>query len=287
MTVHHGGITSTGLPPGTASTAPRTEEPVSVSLVRPTSGPDPLRVLLLHGLCSSAAVWDAYVGLAAERCEVWVAELPWRGTGTAGWTDRPVEDWVEESIAAVPGGPDVVIAHSFGTSTVLTWLDRRCTDAGEIVVADGRTLRGVVLVSPLYRAQTRDFDWQCLEYYLNNFVRIVTDGMHARGGRRHSSANQVAIALKVRDLIGPYGWMRFFETYLRMPHVRTERLRVPFLVIGGDADFIACPSDAKALGESVPDASVHILPGGEHFPMLTSPGHFADLVNDFVRALDA
>ncbi|MGW6283458.1 alpha/beta fold hydrolase [Streptomyces sp. NPDC055107] len=267
--------------PRPTATAPRPEQPVSVRLVRAASAPRPIRLLLLHGLCSSAAVWDRYLDLAHERYEVWVAELPWRGTGMTGWTDRPVEDWVEEAVSAVPGAPDIVIAHSFGTSSVLSWLDRRSADPAR----GGRDPRAVVLVSPLYRARADNFDWQSMEYYLNNFVRILTDGMNARGGR-HSAKRQQAVALKVRDFIGPYGWIRFFETYLRMPHIRTDRLWMPFLVIGGAEDFVAFPSDAEALGASVPDASVHILPS-EHFPMVSSPQLFAQLVNDFIQDLDA
>ncbi|MCJ1680075.1 alpha/beta hydrolase [Streptomyces sp. APSN-46.1] len=268
-------------------TAPPAERPVTVRLVREATVPHPRRVLLLHGLCSSGAVWDPYVALADERCELWAAELPWRGTGVAGWTSRPVEDWVEEAVALVPDGPDVLVAHSFGTSTVLSWLDRRGDRDGGTDAADTRGPRGVVLVSPLYRAETHDFDWQSIEYYLNNFVRILTDGMRASMSRKLPARHERDIALKVRDYMGPYGWIHFFGTYLRMPYVRTERLRMPFLVVCGDEDRVAHPADAEAFAKAVPDASVHLLPGSEHFPMVTSPALFADLVNTFVRALDA
>ncbi|MEU7647513.1 alpha/beta fold hydrolase [Streptomyces huasconensis] len=267
--------------------APPAERPVTVRRVREATAADPRRMLLLHGLCSSGAVWDPYVALADEGCEVWAAELPWRGTGVAGWTSRPVEDWVEEAVALVPGGPDVLVAHSFGTSAVLSWLDRRADRDGDSAAAGIRGPRGVVLVSPLYRAETRDFDWQSIEYYLNGFVRILTDGMRASMSRELPARHERDIALKVRDYIGPYGWMHFFGTYLRMPSVRTERLRMPFLVVCGDEDRVARPTDAEAFAEAVPDASVHLLPGNEHFPMVTSPALFADLVHTFVRALDA
>ncbi|MFJ2847512.1 alpha/beta fold hydrolase [Streptomyces sp. SID4946] len=254
------------------------EPPVTVRLVRAATGPDPLRVLLVHGLCSSASVWDPYIALADERCELWAAELPWRGTGVEGWTARPVEDWVEVAVAMMPGRPDVVVAHSFGTSAALSWLDR---------AHNAPDLRAVVLVSPLYRSHTHSFDWLSIEYYLNNFVHILTEGMRAHSGRQVSEERRQAIAYKIRDCIGPYGWIRFFETYLRMPHVRTERMRMPFLVIGGAEDLVAFPSDARALGTAVQDASVHILPDSSHFPMASAPEAFADLVNAFLTERSA
>ncbi|UFR03542.1 alpha/beta hydrolase [Streptomyces sp. Go40/10] len=254
------------------------EPPVTVTLVRAATGPDPLRVLLLHGLCSGASVWDPYLARADERCELWAAELPWRGAGVEGWTARPVEDWVEDAVAMMPGRPDVVVAHSFGTCAALSWLDS--THGADAP-------RAVVLVSPLYRSGTQSFDWSSIEYYLNNFLQILIEGMRARSGRQLSEERRQAIAYKIRDCIGPYGWMRFFETYLRMPHVRTDRLRMPFLVIGGAEDLVAFPSDATAFGSAVEDASVHILPDTSHFPMTSAPETFADLVNAYLTERSA
>ncbi|MFI0909838.1 alpha/beta fold hydrolase [Streptomyces abikoensis] len=261
--------------------------PVGVRCVRQASAPDPLRVLLLHGLCSGADVWDAFVPLADPRCEIWAAELPWRGTGIKGWTTRPVEEWVDKAVEAVPGGPDVLVAHSFGTNCALTWLDRDATGTGGSSAAGARPLRGVVLVSPLYRAVPEDFDWETIAYYFNNFDRILVAGMQARLGRRLAEEHQQAIALKVRDFMGPYGWLRFFDTYLRMPAVRTERLEMPFLVVGGASDRVAFPSDAEALARTLPDASVRILPHTEHFPMVSSAKSFAEVTNAFLHDLPA
>ncbi|MEV0696811.1 alpha/beta fold hydrolase [Saccharopolyspora sp. NPDC050389] len=264
-------------------------KPVTVRCARTAEVPDdPIRVLLVHGLGSNAAIWDAFVALADPRCELWVAELPWRGTGIAGWTSQPVEEWIDQAVAQLPSGPDVVVAHSFGTNAVLSWLDRQDTGPSGRIAVGEREMRGVVLVSPLYRAEQEDFDWDSIGYYLHNFDQILAAGMRVRpGSRRLSPEQRLAIAVKVRDLIGPYGWIRFLDTYLRMPEVRTERLLMPFLVIGGESDSIAFPADSEALGKALPDASVHILPGSEHFPMVASAESFADLANTFLRTLSA
>lgn len=265
------------------------QEPVTVRCARKaTAAEDSIRLLLVHGLCSNAAVWDSFVAAADPRCELWVAELPWRGTGIAGWTSLPVERWIDQAVARVPGGPDVVVAHSFGTNAVLSWLDGQDTSSAGRILAGGRELRGVVLVSPLYRAEPDDFDWDSIEYYLYNVDQILATGMRARpDGRRLAPELRMTIAAKVRDLIGPQGWIRFLDTYLRMPSVRTERLRLPFLVVGSESDTVASPADSRALGKVLPDASVHILPDGEHFPMVASCEVFADVANTFFRTLPA
>ncbi|CDR15616.1 alpha/beta fold hydrolase [Streptomyces iranensis] len=254
------------------------QQPVIVRCARRALAPDPLRVLLLHGLCSNAGVWDPFVPLADPRCELWTADLPWRGTGVHGWTGLPVETWAGRAVAAVPGGPDVVIAHSFGTSAALTWLDRWSSGG-----ADTRGPSAVVLVSPLYRATAEEFDWNSLAYYVNNFDRILIEGMHMGPSRRLPAERRHTIAMKIRDLVSPYGWFQFFGTYLRMPQMRTERMTMPFLLVSGGEDMVAAPSDAEGLAKSLPDASVHVLPCHGHFPMVTAAEEFADLTNTFLR----
>ncbi|MGP3973973.1 alpha/beta fold hydrolase [Streptomyces sp. 8N114] len=273
--------------PRTTDTTEAAAEPVLVRFARPATAPDPVRVLLVHGLCSSSAVWSPFVARADPRCELWEADMPWRGTGVRNWTLRSVEEWVDLAVSRVPGGVDVLMAHSFGTSTVLSWLDQQITGPQDALVANGRKLRGIVLVSPLYRAAPDDFDWESIAYYLNNFDRILATGMRAHRRTPGISEHQLAVAIKVRDFIGPYSWIRFFDTYLRMPQIRTRQMPMPFLIVGGEQDFVAFPTDARALGESLPDASVHILPRNEHFPMVASAESFAGLTNTFLRSLPA
>jgi pimeloyl-ACP methyl ester carboxylesterase len=261
------------------------ERPVVVRRVRRGAGPDPLRVLLLHGLCGSAAIWDQFLRLADAGCELWAADLPWRGTGVAGWADRPVEDWLAQAVADLPGGADVLMAHSFGTNAVLRWLDRQTPAPDGRFLVGGRPLRGLVLVSPLYRADPADFDWEWIAYYVDKLDRIIAEGLRMGTGRALPAEKLRTVALKVRDLVGPHGWIRFFDTYLRMPDVRSERLAMPVLVISGWLDIAAFPADAQALGKALPSATVHILPDSRHYPMITTAETFAGLTNTFLRTL--
>jgi len=260
------------------------QQPVVVRRVRRGAGSDPLRVLLLHGLCGSAVIWNQFRQLADARCELWAADLPWRGTGVPGWPDRPVEEWLAQAVADLPGGADVLMAHSFGTNAVLRWLDRQTPAPDGRFLVGGRPLRGLVLVSPLYRADPADFSWESIAYYVDKLDGIIADGLRM-GGRELPAEKLRTVALKVRDLVGPYGWVRFFDTYLRMPEVRSERLAMPVLVVSGGLDIAAFPADAEALGKALPNATVRVLPDSRHYPMITAAETFAGLANSFLRAL--
>jgi pimeloyl-ACP methyl ester carboxylesterase len=261
------------------------QRPVVVRRVRRGADPDPLRILLLHGLCGSAAIWDQFAGLADAGWELWAADLPWRGTGAAGWPDRPVEEWLAQAVTDLPGGADVLMAHSFGTNAVLRWLDRQSPASDGRFLAGGRRLRGLVLVSPLYRADPADFDWETIAYYVDRFDGILADGLRMSTGRTLPPETLRTVALRVRDLVGPYGWVRFIDTYLRMPEVRVERLAMPVLVVSGGLDTAAFPADAEALGKALPNATVHVLPESRHYPMITAAETFAGLANAFLRTL--
>lgn len=250
------------------------DAPVVVRQVRAALGrvERPIRVLLLHGLASSGASWDAFAPLAADHCELWVAELPWRGEGVPGWAERDdVGGWAADALAGVPGGADVVVAHSFGANVLLAHL-----------VEVAAKPSAVVFVSPFYRPSTADFDWAAIDYYLNDFHRILADGIRVRSGGRLDPDRQETMALKVRERVGAYGWVRFFDTYLRTPRLPLDRIGVPCLVVAGEKDFAAYPADAMALAAALPDARVHVVAGCGHFVMAEQAEGFAALVNQFL-----
>ncbi|MEU6479410.1 alpha/beta fold hydrolase [Streptomyces sp. NPDC047017] len=262
--------------------------PVAVTLRRPGRGDAPLRVLFLHGLAGGAGVWDDYLARAADHGhELWTAELPWRSEEVPDWAVRSPAHWTAQALGGVPGGPDVVVAHSFGAGALLALLDGQGVDPGarapdEVDAFTWHRLRGVVLVSPFYRARPEQFDWETISYYVNDFDRILADGLRVRSGGRITGELRQDMALKVREQVGPYGWTSFFDTYLRTPYLRTERLAGPFLVIGGEADFAAHPADAEALGAALPDASVKVLGDCGHFAMTEQAGVFAELTDSFL-----
>ncbi|GGS36243.1 alpha/beta fold hydrolase [Actinokineospora fastidiosa] len=172
-------------------------------------------------------------------------------------------------------GDLVVVAHSFSANLLLSLLDR----TPELGVG------GIVLVSPFYRAEPEGFEWADIARYLNDFHLIMEDGIRAQGGQRLSPGVRRELALRVRDLVGPYGWTRFFQTYLATPWLRLDRVTTPVLVLSGENDFAALPAEARALAAALPNARARVLPDCGHFLMAERPERFAAEITRFVHSL--
>ncbi|MDX3100839.1 alpha/beta fold hydrolase [Nonomuraea angiospora] len=238
-------------------------------LRRPALSEPAIRVVLLHGLGGGPSTWNSFAALAPPRLELWEADLPWSVGGTREWTHRPDPGrWVDDAIE----GAEVVIAHSFAANLLLESLAR------------GMKISAAVLVAPFYRASPSEFDWATIESYLAGFYTILDHGLRVTSGDRLSPDTRHDMAVKLREQLGPYSWMRFFDAYLRSPLVDTAAVTTPCLVISGHDDRAAPPRDGRALAEVLPRAHFETLAAG-HLPMIEQAHVFAELVGDFVSAL--
>ncbi|MFD0025484.1 alpha/beta fold hydrolase [Streptomyces sp. NPDC058382] len=252
-----------------------------MSVQQHTEGPGP-RVLLLHGLAANDSVWERTLPLLADDCELWTARMPWRTEAIADWGEKPdLMGWLAEALEAVPGGPAVVVAHSMAANVLLDLLDQKYRGGVDAPRRFG--IRSLVLVSPFYRGRAEAFDWDTISYYLNDFHLIMEEGIRVHSGGRFPADLQEAMGRRVRDRVGPYGWFSFFDLYLRTPTLRTDRITLPTLVLGGERDFAAPPQEGVALAGALPDAVSRVLPDCGHFPMFEAAEQFAAAVRDFVN----
>jgi pimeloyl-ACP methyl ester carboxylesterase len=260
-----------------SASRPPDGEPVHVQLLRPASERPALGVGLIHGLEETCDVWAALVPLLPATAEVHAFGLPWDGRHGQdwAWTCEPSR-WIGRALALLPSAPSVLIAHSFGANAMLEHLDARGC-AG---------IRGLVLISPFYRHTHADFDWDTLSYYVNEFHRILEEGIRVRSPRgRRSVEVLTAMGERLRDRIGAHGWLRFFDLFARTPGLDLDALGIPCLVLGGETDVAAWPNDCRALAAALPEATGVILSGCGHFPMLERPDETAALVSRFLARL--
>jgi pimeloyl-ACP methyl ester carboxylesterase len=247
-------------------------------------GTRPARVLLLHGMASGGAVWDAVCARLPDA-QVWVADLPWRGEGVPGWAYRPdTRAWVARALAGT-GGADVVVAHSFAATLLLDLLTARDGQAGRYGV------RGLVLVAPFYRPRPEDFAWDAMAGLAAGFLAVMEDGIRVSAADRGRADPRRAdlhrpMALRLCAAVGPYGWHRVHDLYLRTPFMAVDRVRVPTLVVYGAGDRVTAPAEGEALAGALPAGRLCRIPGSGHHPMVERPDAFVALLRDLLAEVD-
>ncbi len=93
-----------------------------------------------------------------------------------------------------------------------------------------------------------------------------------------SEADLLPIA-RSREALARYGW----QPYMHDPKLkqRLHRIRVPTLVLWGEADRIVAPSYGQAYAAALPSARFELLARAGHFPHLEAPDRFAASVLAF------
>ncbi|MBM0278025.1 alpha/beta fold hydrolase [Micromonospora tarensis] len=237
------------------------------------------RILFLHGLGNSDEVWNAAIARWPDpHAELWSADLPWRLDFPGEWRHgADLTGYLAEATAGVPGTPDVVVAHSFAANLLLEWLT--------VPVRPTGAPAGAVLVSPFYRPSPDAFGWPDLERFPQTFRRVIEAGVAVHSAGRLAPQRLDDVVARVCDIVGPYGWARFLQTYLATPWLRTELVDMPCLVLAGADDFCPPAAESIALAGALPDARLHTFPDGGHFAMVERPDAFAAAVATFCTTL--
>ena len=220
--------------------------------------------------------WDFCADAArhlSSRYRTFSLELPWCGTRGQGWSARRgAADWIAEACRLLPRTADVLAAHSFGANALLAHLD-----------GGAASVRAVVLLAPFYKPRQEMFDWTLFHYYVKEFARLLESGFETRAETaRLPEPMKAAMAARVRERIGPCGWLQFFDLFSRTPDLRLERMRFPCLVVAGEHDFAATPDDCRALARGLPSATVQIMPGHGHFFLSQQPQRVASCIERFL-----
>ena len=266
-----------------ATREPAVVDRSAVIVTRHTSG-DLGRVLFLHGLANSSAVWESVVSRISPGVEAWTADLPWCGDGCDEWShERDPVSYLAQTLDQVCGEIDVVVAHSFSANLLLELLSRRAVAGVDPRHRHG--LRGLVLVSPFYRRSPGDFTWTDLTRFPGVFQQIMETGIAVQSGGRIEPEIQRHMALRVCERVGPHGWARFLETYLRTPWLRTDLITLPCLVVAGRRDFSPPLGESAALAADLPFGRLHPVANAGHFSMTEQPTELAALIDRFLASV--
>ncbi|MFI8438010.1 alpha/beta fold hydrolase [Streptomyces sp. NPDC079020] len=245
------------------------------------------RALLLHGLGSNESCWDPFVAHRPPGLDLWTAGLPWRAGGPYAVSERDETAWIGEAIRRVPGGADVVVAHSYATILLLALLASTVADGVDPREKFG--IRAVVLVSPFFRQHPRDFTWAELPGTLEAMRRSAEENIQlmSRNRDRLDPEVRAGMAELACARLGPYWAVRYLDAYLRTPFLDAGTIGLPVHLVLGERDSVAPPAEGEALAGVLGHASIERIEDCGHSPMAERPERFAHAVQQFLTTLSA
>ncbi len=245
-------------------------QPVAESPSNPTAQ----NIVLIHGLGSSAGVWDEVVPLLAGSLKVWLFELPGHGS-TAPVTDSTIlrlADLLGEFIATNQIVYPTLVGHGMGGLIAMRFTFDHPAEVYRLVVIDAapRQLATAEEKVTITRQIMANYDQFVAGRFLNmSPVAEVTDRIVDQA-LRTDSASFISLLLSSFD----------FDLTEELP-----RQAVPILVVGSsllfpDPDRTRETLDQLGFGRARTVSFKRVDQAG-HFIMLERPVHLASVILAF------
>jgi pimeloyl-ACP methyl ester carboxylesterase len=268
---------------------------------RRATGARATTALFCDGIACDGFVWKYLWGELQE--ELSVAHFHYRGHGRSGAPRDPDRIDVAahaadaDAVRRALGDPEVVlVGHSLGTQVALETYRLR-----------PERVAGLVLICGSFGRVTHTFKGSdVLAGVLPDLIAFV--GRHPHIGKALWSHVPPAVALQLARLTGDVDSARVnpndvapyfehvihldFALFLRMLRAAGEassedllpNVRVPTLVIAGEADSFTPPAVSRAMAEAIPGAELELAPGGSHLLPLEQHEAIARAVKRFLHA---
>jgi pimeloyl-ACP methyl ester carboxylesterase len=248
-----------------------------LEVVRQGKGP---RILFLHphlGLYGAAAFIDALSGHA----EVLAPSHPGFGKSELRKGMNTVEDlsyYYLDLLDALDWDEVTLIGASFGGWVAAAMAVKNCSRLSGLVLMD--TL-GVKLAA----GSKGDF----VNFFSTPRGKLEEMYYHSASLARRdipdASDEERAIIARNWEASAMYGW----NPYMHDPKLRGRlaRIRIPSLVLWGEADAIVPQAYGRAYSEMLPQGRFETIPGAGHFPHIEKPRDTAQHVLKFANEVSA
>lgn len=111
--------------------------------------------------------------------------------------------------------------------------------------------------------------------------RVYADPAKMMPNTKALPESELMLMARSREATGRYAW----TPYMHNPKLkqRLHRIRIPTLVLWGEADRVVTPDYGRAFAAAIPGARFDTIAASGHFPHLEQPGSFARRITDFLQ----
>lgn len=260
-------------------------------------------LILTHGWQMDRSLWTPTIKALSGRYRVIGWDLPGLGASAkrsdkAYHPDAFAADL--DRVLAIAGGPAILVGHSIGGMTSLSWAranrERLARDVAGLVIVDSTPVQPLetVFAGPLLKAirkpviepmlrLTAAVPWlarlmnfasylngsQYLVHRVTGFGRFATR-QNLDHVSRLSTKNDPGVG--ARGILGVMRW-----DAAEMP----AKLHAPTRAVVGEHDLITRPDGSRFLAETAPDAELLVMDGCGHMGLLERPEDYARAIGDF------
>jgi pimeloyl-ACP methyl ester carboxylesterase len=235
-------------------------------------------VVLLHGLGSTANVWEPQVRALADRFTLVRYDL--EGAGRSPYTGAlSIEGWVQDLKALLDLeriGKARLVGHSLGTLILQHFA---VAYPGHV---EKRVLIGVNRAPPEARRQAvRERVAKVRAEGLDAIVDTVVKG----GLSPHSLANKPEVVAFVRELLTRQpaeGYARSCEAMAAAVAADVTGIEAPVLLVAGRDDGVSPVANSEGIAADLPNAQLRILEQCGHWHPIEQPAAVAQALREFL-----
>lgn len=236
-------------------------------------------VLLIHGVGGDAGNWDPIATRLRTRFDVMAMDL--RGHGGSDLIRGPVDvdDFARDAVQVLDDagvGRCGVAGFSLGGAVALALalhFPERVDKLALIGTVCGR--------SPQQQARALER----VEYLRQHGTAALAEGNRERWfSDAFRRANPDVVDRRVAQVSASdtESYLRAFTVFCTAEFAdRLHEIRAPTLVVTGEHDVAATPEMARAMGERIAGAQVHVLPKLHHSVLIEAPAQVAALLERF------
>jgi pimeloyl-ACP methyl ester carboxylesterase len=260
-------------------------------------GSGPTVLLLVHGIGSNGATWDAVAPRLAERYTVIVPDLLGHGHSAKPRADYSIGGYangMRDLLGLLDVDRVTVVGHSFGGGVAMQFAYQFPERVDRLVVVAGGGLGPQVSV--VLRALSLPGASVALGLGQLAPAGLAAAAVRAAAGLGLPAALRADLdeALTVlRSLGDPTARAAFLHVLRHVVDWRGQLVTMrdraylaeglPTLVVWGDQDHVLPVAHARAAGQLLPGSRTVVLPGVGHFPHREAPDTFVAEVVDFVE----
>lgn len=240
-------------------------------------------LVLLHGFPLDNRVWDAQRADLSSRWRVVAPDLRGFGQSASADTDFTIESFADDVhalLASTGALPCVLGGLSMGGYVALAYARKYPAD-----------LRGLVLVDTKAEADTAEAKAgreKMADLARTAGAKAVADQMMPKMLAPDTPEERPEVAERLREIMEscpPATIARALRAMRDRPDRTAElsSVRVPALVVVGEADAITPVAQAEAMRNQLPDATVAVIRGAGHMTPMEQPGQVNEALREFME----